>query len=148
MAEHFRLWFHIKIHGKQQSRVVSKVFRENFVFFLLWYRTKFGKTEQISAKLWFHIKIHEKQHLDRFFLALIWKFWHFCNFQCYFLSISKLAEFGKIAKFIPSKRGKKRKKNANSTQCSQAVTHPSTSVIGRELVYSAWYGRWLTVEVN
>ena len=39
---------------------------------------------------------------------------------------------------------------ANSTQCSQAVTHPSTdlaqccltSVIGRELVYSTWYGRW------
>ncbi|KAF0766183.1 Uncharacterized protein FWK35_00004502, partial [Aphis craccivora] len=42
------------------------------------------------------------------------------------------------------------KKQANGTQCSQAVTHPSTnyarrcltSVIGRELVYSTWYGRW------
>ena len=42
-------------------------------------------------------------------------------------------------------------KNANSTLCSQAVSHPSTnraqccltSVIGRELVHSAWYGRWL-----
>ena len=41
------------------------------------------------------------------------------------------------------------KMNANSTQCSQAVTHPSTnraqhcltSVIGRELVCSMWYGR-------
>ena len=40
-------------------------------------------------------------------------------------------------------------KVANSTQCSQAVSHPSTnraqhcltSVIGRELVYSMWYGR-------
>ena len=40
-------------------------------------------------------------------------------------------------------------KDANSTQCSQAVSHPSTnraqhcltSVIGRELVYSMWYGR-------
>ena len=39
---------------------------------------------------------------------------------------------------------------ANSIQCSQAVTHPSTdwtqhcltSVIGRELVCSMWYGRW------
>ena len=39
---------------------------------------------------------------------------------------------------------------ANSTPCSQAVSHPSTdearccltSVIGREPVCSAWYGRW------
>ncbi|GBP70578.1 hypothetical protein EVAR_54388_1 [Eumeta japonica] len=39
---------------------------------------------------------------------------------------------------------------ANITRCSQAVTHPSTdrarrcltSVIGREPVDSAWYGRW------
>ena len=37
----------------------------------------------------------------------------------------------------------------NSTRCSQAVSHPSTnraqrcltSVIGRELVFSTWYGR-------
>ena len=44
-----------------------------------------------------------------------------------------------------------KKWDANSTQCSQAVTHPSTawaqccltSVIGRELVCSAWYGRCL-----
>ena len=42
------------------------------------------------------------------------------------------------------------KKNANSTWCSQAVTHPSTNhaqccltaVIRREPVYSTWYGRW------
>ena len=49
------------------------------------------------------------------------------------------------------KAKKKRKKlKANSTWCSQAVTHPSTnqaqrcltSVIGRELVLSTWYGRW------
>ena len=41
-------------------------------------------------------------------------------------------------------------KGINSTQCSQAVSHPSTdeaqccltSVIGREPVHSAWYGRW------
>ena len=40
------------------------------------------------------------------------------------------------------------KENAISTQCSQAVTHPSTitaqccltSVIRRELVFSTWYG--------
>ena len=44
----------------------------------------------------------------------------------------------------------RKKKDANSTPCSQAVTHPSTnralrcftSVIGRELVRSTWYGRW------
>ena len=44
---------------------------------------------------------------------------------------------------------KKKKKNDNSTRCSQAVSHPSTnraqccltSVIGRELVCSTWYGR-------
>ena len=41
------------------------------------------------------------------------------------------------------------KVNAYSTRCSQAVTHPSTirarrcltSVIGREPVFSTWYGR-------
>ena len=45
---------------------------------------------------------------------------------------------------------KDKKVSANSTPCSQAVTHPSTdearrcltSVIGREPVRSAWYGRW------
>ena len=45
--------------------------------------------------------------------------------------------------------GRKKKKIANSTRCSQAVTHPSTnrarrcltSVIGREPVFSTWYGR-------
>ena len=47
----------------------------------------------------------------------------------------------------------KKQFDANSTQCSQAVTHPSTnraqhcltSVIGRELVCSMWYGRWREV---
>ena len=42
-----------------------------------------------------------------------------------------------------------KKKEAYNTRVSQAVTHPSTkrarrcltSVIGREPVYSAWYGR-------
>ena len=40
--------------------------------------------------------------------------------------------------------------DANNTRCSQAVPHLSTnrarrcliSVIGREPMYSAWYGRW------
>ena len=51
---------------------------------------------------------------------------------------------------------RKGKKKAYSTCCSQAVTHPSTgqarrcltSVIRREPVYSAWYGRrqqWMVV---
>ena len=43
----------------------------------------------------------------------------------------------------------KKGKEAYDTRCSQAVTHPSTgrarrcltSVIGREPVFSAWYGR-------
>ena len=47
-------------------------------------------------------------------------------------------------------RMRRKKLSANSTPCSQAVTHPSTdearrcltSVIGREPVLSAWYGRW------
>ena len=55
---------------------------------------------------------------------------------------------------LHEKKKRKRKKfDANSTQCSQAVTHPSTnraqhcltSVIGRELVCSMWYGRWREV---
>ncbi|ESO86400.1 hypothetical protein LOTGIDRAFT_76989, partial [Lottia gigantea] len=44
---------------------------------------------------------------------------------------------------------KYQQKGVYSTRCSQAVTHPSTnrarrcltSVIGRELVLSTWYGR-------
>ena len=48
-----------------------------------------------------------------------------------------------------TKKGKKRRQNVYSNLYSQAVTHPSTnrsqpcltSVIGRELVYSRWYGR-------
>ena len=59
------------------------------------------------------------------------------------------------------RKGMQKSKDANSTQCSQAVSHPSTnraqhcltSVIGRELVYSMWYGRcrekrvkWVNVE--
>ena len=43
--------------------------------------------------------------------------------------------------------------HANSTRCSQAVTHLSTNyaqgcltaVIGREQVFSTWYGRWLVL---
>jgi hypothetical protein len=46
--------------------------------------------------------------------------------------------------------GDKKKKVANSTRCSRAVTHHSTnparlrltSVIGREPVHSQWYDRW------
>ena len=54
---------------------------------------------------------------------------------------------------IQSQEGKKqfeKRIDANGTGGSQAVTHPSTnpaqrcltSVIGRELVCSTWYGRW------
>ncbi len=47
-------------------------------------------------------------------------------------------------------------KKANSTRSSQAVSHLSTilaqccltSVIGRELVCSTWYGRWREVKPN
>ena len=53
-----------------------------------------------------------------------------------------------VGTLIP-KLAEKAKRVANGTRCSQAVTHPSTnraqccltSVIGRELVYSTWYGR-------
>ena len=56
-----------------------------------------------------------------------------------------------------TKRTKIRKKSfAYSTRCSQAVTHPSTnrarscltSVIGRELVFSTWYGRRYCYELG
>ena len=54
------------------------------------------------------------------------------------------------------KEQKKKKREAYNTRGSQAVTHPSTkrarrcltSVIGREPVYSAWYGRRHLVNYN
>ncbi|EDO26187.1 predicted protein, partial [Nematostella vectensis] len=50
---------------------------------------------------------------------------------------------------------KKMKRNAYSTRYSKAVTHPSTnraqssltSVIGREPVFSRWYGRRRKISV-
>ena len=50
----------------------------------------------------------------------------------------------------------KTKSDAYSTKYSQAVTHPSTnlaqccltSVIGRELVFSTWYGRCREIEAE
>ena len=49
-----------------------------------------------------------------------------------------------------TKEIKNKKAKANNIRCSQAVSHPSTnrtrrcltSLIGREAVYSTWYGRW------
>ena len=46
--------------------------------------------------------------------------------------------------------------HANSTRCPQAVTHLSTNraqgnltaVIGREPVFSTWYGRWLILHYS
>ena len=51
---------------------------------------------------------------------------------------------------------KKEKRNAYNTRYSQAVTHPSTdrarrcltSVIGREPVFSTWYGRRQQMKFN
>ena len=53
-------------------------------------------------------------------------------------------------------RQKKEKRNAYNTRYSQAVTHPSTdrarrcltSVIGREPVFSTWYGRRQQMKIN
>ena len=53
-------------------------------------------------------------------------------------------------------REKKEKRNAYNTRYSQAVTHPSTdrarrcltSVIGREPVFSTWYGRRQQMKIN
>ena len=52
--------------------------------------------------------------------------------------------------------GKQFKIKANSTWCSQAVTHPSnnhaqrclTAVIKREPVFTEWYGRWQQSNIN
>ena len=69
--------------------------------------------------------------------------------QCSFFSVLKQnCIFNFKAKQNKTKQSKK--KRANSTRSSQAVSHLSTilaqccltSVIGRELVCSTWYGRW------
>ena len=66
------------------------------------------------------------------------------------LQVSDFFDTCKIFSNVKRKtKNEKRKKEDNSTRGSQAVTHPSTnraqrcltSVIGRELVFSAWYGR-------
>ena len=54
-----------------------------------------------------------------------------------------------LLKYIQREEKKKKKEEAYNTYCSQAVTHPGTeqarrcltSVIRREPVCSAWYGR-------
>ena len=73
------------------------------------------------------------------------------NYLCSNWAISyKSACFGKT--FVgnrPTKVILNKKRDDNSTRCSQAVSHPSTnraqccltSVIRRELVFSTWYGR-------
>ena len=70
--------------------------------------------------------------------------------------INKQEQQTKTPPNLRNERGKKKKKNPNSTRCSQAVTHPSTnrarryltSVIGREPVLSTWYGRWRQTAKN
>ena len=60
---------------------------------------------------------------------------------------TKLTMIARVSTVL--KYGREKSVDDNSTRCSQAVTHPSTnraqrcltSVIGRELVFSTWYGR-------
>ena len=74
------------------------------------------------------------------------------DLQSFFFITKRFCMIRKINLSSPKSHQRMRKKKfcANSTPCSQAVTHPSTdearrcltSVIGREPVRSAWYGRW------
>ena len=71
------------------------------------------------------------------------KYWARLKQQKYMLKKTSLYKYSAERSYLIA--GEK----DNSTRCSQAVTHPSTnraqhcltSVIGRELVFSMWYGR-------
>ena len=71
--------------------------------------------------------------------------------QLIFKIRQEMGKGGEVERKDKKKGGEKGK--ANSTWCSQAVTHPSTNhaqcyltaVIRREPVFSTWYGRWREV---
>ena len=82
----------------------------------------------------------------RFFLGLKYKIMRSCPWQARPWGTTEWRNDGTMEWRSEWKMQKK----ANSTWCSQAVSHPSTiralccltSVIRQELVCSTWYGRW------
>ena len=78
-------------------------------------------------------------------------------FICYFLLLHwKVFNFAPLLLVAFYVKGNPKEHKVYDTRCSQAVPHPSTilarrcltSVIGRERVYSSWYGRRQSVQLK
>ena len=114
--------------------------------YFCWNRTFFTYFQKQFLKSWKFDNLFPRVWGVHIWLCLFFEvlvFWHKFDLKLYFTPNN--LKYSMVHKMQNHKDSKK----DNSTRGSQAVTHPSTnraqccltSVIGRELVFSTWYGR-------
>ena len=109
----------------------------SFSFAQRWYSNQWSNKEMLLLLV---------ENYTQYPALLVWNITSRGNFWRPQLELMQVREI-RIPRRTPT--GWTRPKNVYSTMYSQAVTHPSTnmaqccltSVIGRELVFSTWYGR-------